>query len=97
MRKYEVAFIVHPDLDETAFKEVLDRVQDWIKDADGKIGKVDLWGKRNLAYPIRKQTEGQYVILQTEMAPSFCKQLEQNLKLQESIMRFLIVNLEEDE
>ena len=91
MRKYEVTFIVHPDLDETAFKELIERVQGWITESGGKVEKVDLWGKRKLAYPIRKQEEGQYVLLHTEMEPSFCTELERNLRLQEPVMRFLIV------
>lgn len=95
MRNYEVSFIVHPELDESAFNEVLERVKKWITDSGGKVEKVDLWGKRKLAYPIRKQEEGQYVLLQTEMESSFCAELERNLKLQESVMRYLIVSQEE--
>jgi small subunit ribosomal protein S6 len=90
MRKYEVTFIVHPDLDETAFNEVQDRVKNWISDAGGKVTNVDLWGKKKLAYEIRKQTEGQYVLFETEMPPSFCAELERNMQLQESIMRYLV-------
>lgn len=90
MRQYEVAFIVHPELDETAFKEVLDRVQGWITDGKGKVVKVDLRGKKKLAYPIRKQTEGQYVFLMTEMEPTFCTTLERNLRMQEPVIRFMI-------
>lgn len=90
MRNYEVVFIAHPDLEEAAFKELNERVQGWIKEAGGKIGKVDVWGKRKLAYEIRKESEGLYVVLQTEMEPSFCAELERNLRLQEPVMRFLI-------
>ena len=90
MRPYEVAFIIHPDLDETAFKEMLDRIQEWIKSAGGKVLLVDLWGKKKLAYEIRKQSEGQYVFLETEMPPAFCSELERNLGLQESVLRYMI-------
>ena len=97
MRQYEVALIIHPELDETAFKDMLDRVQDWITNADGKVLKVDLWGKKKLAYEIRKQTEGQYVFLETEMPPAFCTELERNLGLQEPVMRFMISSIETEE
>jgi small subunit ribosomal protein S6 len=90
MRKYEVAFIVHPDLEETAFGEVQERVKSWINDAGGKVTKVDLWGKKKLAYEIRKQTEGQYILFEIEMPPSFCAELEHNLRLQESILRYMV-------
>jgi small subunit ribosomal protein S6 len=92
MRNYEVIFIVHPDLDETALNGVLDRVQGWIKDSGGSIDKVDQWGKRRLAYSIRKQREGQYVYLETQFAPTFSVELERNLRFLEPVMRFSIVS-----
>ena len=95
MRHYEVTYIVHPDLDETAFGEINERIQGWIAEAGGNVVKVDLWGKRKLAYEIRKQTEGQYVLLETEMSPEFCVELERNLRLLEPVMRFLIIAKEE--
>ena len=52
MREYELIFIVHPDLEETATNEVVERVQGWITEAGGKINKVDPWGKRRLAASI---------------------------------------------
>ena len=90
MRAYELVFIVHPDLDDSALKELVDRVKGWITDAGGQVAKVDLWGKRKLAYRLRKQSEGQYILMKTQMAPSFCTQLERNLRLQEPVLRFLL-------
>jgi small subunit ribosomal protein S6 len=90
MREYELIFIVHPDLDENAFKEVLEKVKAWITDAGGQVAKVDLWGKRKLAYSIRKQTEGQYVFMNVQMAPAFSAELERNLRFQEAVLRFLV-------
>jgi small subunit ribosomal protein S6 len=95
MRDYELVFIVHPELDDSTLKEVVDRVQGWITTAGGQVSKVDLWGKRKLAYPIRKQNEGQYVLLKTKMDPAFCAELERNLRFQEPVMRFLIASNEE--
>ncbi len=97
MRSYEVVVIVHPDLDEKAFTEILDRVQSWITEADGKVTKVDLWGKKKLAYEIRKQTEGQYIIIYADMNPTFCTELERNMQLNESIMRYMVTNAIEAE
>jgi small subunit ribosomal protein S6 len=94
MRDYEVVYIVHPDLEETAFTEIMERVSGWISDGGGAVSKVDLWGKRELAYPIQKKTEGQYVRLETQMAPHFCAELERNLRLLEPVMRFLITTRE---
>lgn len=91
MRDYELIFIVHPELDETAFNEVVNRVRGWITDEGGQVSKVDLWGKRKLAYSIRKQNEGQYVFMETQMAPKFGVQLERNLRFLEPVLRFSIV------
>jgi small subunit ribosomal protein S6 len=91
MRAYELVLIVHPDLDEAAFNGVLERVQGWITEAGGEVTKVDLWGTRDLAYPIRKQTQGQYVLFETNMAPEFGIELERNLRLLEPVMRFLAI------
>lgn len=91
MRAYELVFIVHPDLDETAFNDVVTRVTTWITDGGGEVEKAEIWGRRKLAYQIRKQKEGQYVLLHTKMAPRFSAELERNLRFLEPIMRFLIV------
>jgi small subunit ribosomal protein S6 len=94
MREYELIFIVHPDLEETATNEVVERVQGWITEAGGKINKVDLWGKRRLAYPIRKQNEGQYFFLLIEMNPISVAEIERSLRFLEPVMRFLITAVE---
>lgn len=94
MRSYELVVVVHPDLDENAFKGMIDKIQSWITDAGGAIDKVDTWGKRRLAYPIRKQREGQYVLFQTQMTPAFTTELERNLRLTEPVMRFLIAAID---
>jgi small subunit ribosomal protein S6 len=92
MREYELVFIVHPDLDDTALKELVEKVKSWIIDAGGIVSKVDFWGKRKLAYSIRKQREGQYVLFKTQMEPSFGVTLERNLRFLEPVMRFLITS-----
>jgi small subunit ribosomal protein S6 len=94
MREYELVFIVHPDLEETATNEVVDRVKDWITEADGTVDKVDPWGKRKLAYPIRKQNDGQYFLMLVQMDPTFVSEMERNLRFLEPVMRFLITAVE---
>ena len=94
MRNYEVVVIVHPDLDESAFEEVVEQVKGWITEDGGSITKVDVWGKRRMAYEIRKQREGQYVLIHAEMQPESQAELERNLRLQEPIMRFLVTRVE---
>jgi small subunit ribosomal protein S6 len=91
MRDYELVFIVHPDLEENAFNEVVERVRSWISEDGGEVVKTDLWGKRKLAYPIRKQAEGQYVLMEARLAPAFGRQLERNLRFLEPVMRFSLI------
>ncbi len=91
MRDYELIFIVHPDLEENAFNDIIQRVQTWINDGGGQVEKVDIWGKRKLAYPIRKQNEGQYVLIDTRLAPEFCSTLERNMRFLEPVMRYSLV------
>jgi len=90
MREYELVIIVHPDLEETALNEAITKVQSWITDAGGQVTKTDLWGKRRLAYPIRKQTQGHYVLMNISMEPKFGVELERNLRILEPVIRFLV-------
>lgn len=90
MRDYELVYIIHPELDDTAVKDLTAKIQGWITDAGGSISKVDFWGKRRLAYPIRKQSEGQYVFIRLKMAPSFGATLERNLRFAEPVIRYLL-------
>ena len=57
MRNYELVCVIQPDLDETAFNGLLDRVKGWVTESGGVVDKVDIWGRRKLAYNIRKQRE----------------------------------------
>jgi small subunit ribosomal protein S6 len=91
MRQYELIFIVHPDLDDDALNEVIDRVSSWISDENGEITNTELWGKRKLAYPIRKQPEGFYVVMQIKMNMTADSQLERNLSIFEPVMRYSII------
>lgn len=97
MRDYEVVFIVHPDLDEPAFKEVVDRVAGWIGSDGGTVHKVDVWGKRSLAYPIRKKTEGLYVLVNASFSPDRATEIERNMRLTEPIMRFIVTSKDVEE
>ena len=90
MNDYELVLVVHPELDENAFNELLEKVKGWITEAGGQVTKVDLWGKRRLSYLIRKQREGVYVVMQVSLQPASCAVLERNLRFQESVLRFLL-------
>ncbi len=95
MRSYEIVFIAHPDLDEKALEETTEKVKGWIAAAGGEITKVDPWGKRRMAYAIRKRREGYYVLIEAKMPPTAVAELERNMRLHESIMRYLVTRIDE--
>ncbi len=90
MHNYELICIVQPDLDETAFNGVLDRVKGWVTESGGSVDKADVWGRRRLAYEIRKQREGQYVLLNISLNPSAAAELERNIRFHESVIRHML-------
>ncbi len=93
MRKYELIMIARPDLDENSLSEVVKKVTGWVSEGGGQIEKVDQWGKRKLAYPINKQTEGLYVQINLNIPPFVAPQLERNLGYLEPVVRFSIIQV----
>jgi small subunit ribosomal protein S6 len=89
MRKYELVCIVHPDLDETAFNAIIEKVKGWIGET-GSVDKVEIWGRKRLASLIRKQREGQYVLFNLTIPATATTVLDQNLRFQEPIIRYMI-------
>lgn len=90
MRKYELVCIVHPDQDEAALNGLIEKIKGWVGEAGGTVDKVDLWGRRNLAYMIRKQKEGQYVLLNISLPASATIALDQNMRYLEPVIRYMI-------
>jgi small subunit ribosomal protein S6 len=90
MRKYELICIFQPELDETAFKGAVERVQNWITEAGGSVDKVEIWGRRKLAYIIHKQTEGQYVLLNITLDPKAASEVERNIRYLETVLRHML-------
>ena len=90
MRNYELLVVLQPDLDEIALNEILTKINSWVTEAGGKVEKTDNWGKRRMAYHIRKQREGLYVLFLLNMLPSVTNDLERNLRFLEPVMRHMI-------
>jgi small subunit ribosomal protein S6 len=90
MRNYELICVIQPDLDETAFNGLVEKVKGWVTETGGSVDKVDVWGRRRLAYLIKKQREGQYVLLNVTMNPTTTASLERNLRYQEPILRHML-------
>lgn len=93
MNKYELAVLLHPDL-EIDLEAPLARLDKLLAGVKAKVSKRDDWGKRKLAYPINKQSFAVYVFYRLEMSPAKVADLERGLRLNEEVMRFLVVSLE---
>lgn len=91
MRQYELVLIFSPELSSEKQKKLLTQVKKIIADARGKVAKVDEWGKRDLAYPIKKLSQGVYFLLEVEMEPAGGGELEKKMKLEDDIIRYLLV------
>ena len=96
MNKYEMIYIIDTGLEEAARKELIEKVSTLITNNGGEIEKVDeTWGKRRLAYAIDYKTEGWYVLVNFQAPAELPRELERNLKINENVLRYLVVKLEE--
>ncbi len=91
MRDYEVLYIVRADLDDDKVQEVVKRVNTLIERSGGVAERTNLWGKRKLAYEVKHQKEGSYVLQDFRIGPERIPELEAALKITEEVLRHLIV------
>lgn len=94
MKKYETLFVLNPNLDEEAKNANIEKFKGVIEQ-DGKVTNVDEWGKRRLAYEINDMTEGYYVLINFDANPELPKELDRIFRISDSVLRHLIINLEE--
>lgn len=91
MRTYEMMLIVRPTLDDKAVTETIEKVSELFTARGGEVQKVSKWGRRKLAYAIDDLLEGIYVLFNLSVAPAELKDIEFNLKLNEAVLRYMIV------
>ena len=96
MNRYEMIYIIDTGLEDSARKELVEKVSALIVNNGGEIEKVDeTWGKRRLAYAIDYKTEGWYVLVTFKAPADLPRELERNLQINENVLRYLVVKLEE--
>jgi small subunit ribosomal protein S6 len=95
LRNYELVLVVSPEVGDEGLPTTVDRVNGYIQERGGEVKQVDQWGKRRLAYPIRKQAEGYYVVTQFALEPQAVRALEGSLELTEEVLRHLVTRVEE--
>lgn len=91
MRDYEVLYIVRADLEDDKVQDIVKRVNTLIEKADGSVERTNVWGKRKLAYEVKHQKEGSYILQDFQIGPDGIPQLEAALKITEEVLRHLIV------
>lgn len=91
MRTYEALYIVKPDLKDDEIQTIAKEVETLVTTNGGTIVRSETWGKRKLAYEVKKQTEGVYVLLRFESNPDFVGRLENHFRLSENVIRDLVV------
>ena len=93
MNKYEAMYIISPTIDEEQVKALVEKFNDLISE-HGEIEKVEEWGRKKLAYEVQDQKEGYYVLVYFSANPEFPLELERNFKINENILKYLILNRE---
>jgi small subunit ribosomal protein S6 len=89
---YELTFIVRNDPNEQVINETITQVQGWVEaDNLGAVTNTDRWGRRKLAYEIDKQRDGYYVCMTAEVDPKNLPELERNMRISPSILRYLLI------
>ncbi len=91
MRDYELVVVVKPDVTEEGVSQIVNKVTGFVTEKGGNVVKVDQWGRRKLAYPIKQYLEGNYFLAHLKLEASQVKELEANLRLSEEIIRHLII------
>ena len=91
MRQYEMMVILDPEVDERTVKPSLEKYLAVITGDNGTVDNVDVWGRRRLAFPIKKKNDGIYVVLNFTSTPATAKELERQLGLNESILRLKLL------
>ncbi|QNG20588.1 30S ribosomal protein S6 [Rhodococcus triatomae] len=94
MRHYELMVILDPSLDERTVAPSLDTFLNVVRQDGGKIDKVDVWGKRRLAYEIAKHSEGIYAVVDISATPATVNELDRQLGLNESVLRTKVLRHE---
>ena len=94
MNKYESVVIVNPNLEEEAIKALIEKISNLIN-TDGKVSSVEEVGKKKLAYEIKKNKEGFYVVFKFEANPELITELERVYRITDEVIKFIVVKEEE--
>ena len=95
-RIYDILFIADPNLGEPEVDALAAQVQGFAEKDGGKLQKMEKWGKKRLAYAVRRHREGSYVLLVVEGSGAMVKEVERRIKVTDGIIRYLTVRVDEE-
>ena len=95
-RVYEILFIADPNLGEPEVDALTMQVQGYAEKEGGRIQKVEKWGKKRLAYMVKKQREGSYVLLSVEGGAALMKEVERRMRVTDGVLKFMTVRVDEE-
>ena len=95
LREYELVLVLDPEIEDEQVSAAIDRMTQFVASRGGEVTEVNPWGKRRLSYPIKKRSEGNYVVTHFRIEPSQTAELEANLRLSEEVLRHLLVKTED--
>ena len=95
MNKYELALVVNAKIEDDARAAVVEKAKEYVTRAGGTITEVEEWGKKKLAYEIRKMSDGFYYFIQFEASAAAPAQIEQKVRIMDNVLRFLCVKKDE--
>jgi small subunit ribosomal protein S6 len=95
MRDYELVAIINPEVDEEGVSKIVEKVSQSIDSRGGVVEDIKKWGKRKLAYPIKKFMEADYVLARFKLTPKSVKELEGEISVSGDILRYLVVKVED--
>jgi small subunit ribosomal protein S6 len=91
LRQYELMVILDPEVDERTVAPSLEKYLSVVSSSDGSVDKVDIWGRRRLAYEIQKRAEGIYAVVNFTATPDIAQELDRQLGLNEAVLRTKIL------
>lgn len=96
VRPYEALYIVRPDLDDEAVNAIMEKYKGIIEEQGGEVENVNRWEKRRLAYEIKDQTEGIYLLMNFNAESAVSSELDRRFKISDDVIRHIIVRRDED-
>jgi small subunit ribosomal protein S6 len=91
MSSYELVLIISPEVVDEEMPDFITKLSELVNKVGGSVDEVNQWGRRKLAYPIKRSTEGNYVLTKVKIKPALTNELEANLRLSGKVLRHLLI------